>query len=134
MRPLPRLTELNRPFWTGGAHGTLLIQNCGACRYWVHPPSVICPCCGQDAPEPIPVSGSATVVSVTVNHQQWMPNVVPPYAIVLVELDEQQGLRLTTNILELPADEVKIGLRVQVAFEANGEIFVPLFRPTGDQA
>ncbi|MFI5042327.1 MAG: zinc ribbon domain-containing protein [Acidimicrobiales bacterium] len=38
-RVLPTLTDHNRAFWTGGATGELLIQRCGACRRWMHPPA-----------------------------------------------------------------------------------------------
>ncbi|MBW1885712.1 MAG: OB-fold domain-containing protein, partial [Deltaproteobacteria bacterium] len=39
------------------------------------------------------------------------------------------GLRLATNIVECPPQEVQIGMAVEVVFERNGEVHVPLFRP-----
>ncbi len=80
------------------------------------------------------MSGQGTIHSFTVNHQQWVAG-TEPYVIVLVELDEQVGLRITANLRDLdPAqsvdvDAVAIGLRVQVCFEQLGELFIPQFSP-----
>ena len=127
-RLLPDLRDETRAFWTGGADGRLLIQRCLACTRWVHPPVSQCPeCAGPLVAEP--VSGRGTVFSFTVNEQQFNPEVEPPYNIAIVVLDEQDDLRLITNIINCEPDELAIGMPVQVAFERHDEIFVPLFEP-----
>ncbi|MBX6388891.1 MAG: OB-fold domain-containing protein [Frankia sp.] len=129
-RVLPPLDDTNRPFWTGGAAGVLLIGRCADCRRWTHPPIESCPECGGPvAPEP--VSGAGTVFTFTVNHHAFHPAVPVPYVIAIVELAEQPDLRLVTNIVDCPPEAVHIGMPVQVAFEPNGEAFVPVFRPAG---
>ena len=45
--------------------------------------------------------GKATLFTYTVNHKAWNPDVPVPYAIGIVELPEQVGLRMTTNIVRL---------------------------------
>ena len=46
---------------------------------------------------------------------------------MIVELDE--GPLLTTNLVDVPPEEIQIGLPVEVAFErASDEITLPLFR------
>jgi uncharacterized OB-fold protein len=75
------------------------------------------------------VSGRATVVSCTVNHQQWEPGLPVPYVLALVELDEQADVRLVTNIVGCPVDEVHIGMRVRAVFEQHEDVWVPLFEP-----
>jgi uncharacterized OB-fold protein len=131
-RVLPRLTAANRAFWTGGATGQLLILRCQSCGRWVHPPADppddTCPA-GQGALVPEPVSGRGTVFTYTINCYQFHPDVPPPNIIALVELVEQAGLRIPTNIVGCEADDVRSGLPVQVVFERQGEIFVPLFEP-----
>jgi len=42
-------------------------------------------------------------------------------------LDEQQGLRLTSNLVDVDPGEVHIGQRVEVEFERYGDIFLPVF-------
>lgn len=132
-RTLPPLTDVNRAFWTGGASGKLLIQRCTACRQWVHPPVAACEACGGQL-RPEPVSGQATIFTFTENHQQFHPDVAPPYVIAIVELVEQPDLRVVTNIVNGNADELRCGTPVRVLFEDHGDVFVPLFEPVGEAA
>jgi uncharacterized OB-fold protein len=128
-RVLPRLTDLNRHFWTGGAQGRLLFLRCGPCGTWVHPPAPVCPACLSRDVAPAAVSGRATVASFTLNHQPWVPAPDHPYAIAIVEIEEQPGLRLMTNVVHCPPESVRIGMPVRVVFEAHGEVWIPLFEP-----
>jgi uncharacterized OB-fold protein len=53
-----------------------------------------------------------------------------PYAVVLVELAEDPGLRMVGRISDCPQDRLSIGLPVQVWFEDVGEgIWLPQWRP-----
>jgi uncharacterized OB-fold protein len=51
--------------------------------------------------------------------------------LAIVRCVEQDDLRLTTNIVGCPPDEVVIGMPVQVIFEAHEqeEVWIPLFQP-----
>lgn len=129
IRVLPRLDDDNRAFWTGGENGQLLIVRCRSCGYYVHPPAPVCPRCLSRDLAPAAVSGRATIVSYTVNHQPWNPTLPTPYIIGLVELAEQTGLRLTTNIVGAEVDSVHIGLSVEVVFEHNDDVWLPFFTP-----
>ncbi|HEX9548782.1 MAG TPA: OB-fold domain-containing protein [Acidimicrobiales bacterium] len=128
-RLLPRLTEDNTFFWTSGADGKLRFLRCSKCGYYVHPPSPICPHCLTKTLAPEPVSGRAMVATFTINEQPWIPGFDPPYAIAMVEIDEQPSVRLTTNIVGCPPEAVHIGLRVQVTFEQRDDVWLPLFAP-----
>ncbi len=129
LRPLPALNDLNRPFWTGGAQGQLLIQRCRACGHYIHPPTPICPRCLSRDVAPGAVSGRGEVASFTINYQQWVPGLQTPYVIAIVELAEQEGLRLTTNIIHCAVEEVRIGMAVHVVFERREDVYLPLFEP-----
>jgi uncharacterized OB-fold protein len=74
------------------------------------------------------VSGAGTVATYTVNVQQWVAG-QQPYSIAIVELDEQLGLRLTTNVVGCDPDEVHIGQRVRVSFIHRNDIYYPVFVP-----
>lgn len=131
-RVLPRLTDRNRHFWTGGRHGRLQFLRCGDCRYFVHPPEPVCPRCHSKRLAVEAVSGQATVHTYTVNHQVWMPGPTVPYVVAIVELPEQAALRLTTNVVHCGPHEVWIGMPVQVVFENHDdEVWIPLFEPRG---
>lgn len=137
-RILPRVTETNAHFWEGGRDGELRFLRCRACGTWIHPPSPICPnpdCRSKDL-EVAAASGRATVHSYTINHQPWIPTYDPPYVVAIVELPEQEGLRLTTNIEGCAPEEVTIGMPVRVRFEHHEdhglEVWIPLFVPDTD--
>ncbi|HUO49881.1 MAG TPA: OB-fold domain-containing protein [Acidimicrobiales bacterium] len=131
MRPLPELTPEVEWFWTSGNDGTLRIQGCDDCGRLVHPPVPICPHCRSRSSAPVAVSGRATVVGVTVNAHQWMAGFDPPYAIANVALAEDPTVHLTTNVVGCEPAEVAIGQEVAVRFEEHGDVWIPLFEPTG---
>ncbi|BFM08233.1 Zn-ribbon domain-containing OB-fold protein [Halioxenophilus aromaticivorans] len=127
--PLPELDDINHFFWTSGEDGLLRFQQCDDCHHWLHPPSVCCPKCLSEKLTPQAVSGQATVGAVSINYQPWMPDMKAPYAIAIVELDEQPGLHLTTNIVGCDPLSVFIGQRVKVVFEPAEDVWLPLFTP-----
>ncbi|MDP9820766.1 putative OB-fold protein [Nocardioides massiliensis] len=75
------------------------------------------------------VSGRGTVFSFTINRQPFLPSLPPPYVVAIVELDEQEGLQLTTRVVNCEPEEVHIGQRVTVVFEQHGDIYLPFFEP-----
>ena len=83
----------------------------------------------QETSTAVAVSGKATVVSYTVNHMPWVPDLPVPYVFAAVELDEQPGLRLSTEIVNIDPEAVFIGMSVKVVFEQQEEIYLPLFEP-----
>ena len=69
------------------------------------------------------------MVSFTVNHQAWTPTLPVPYVVAIIELVEQPGLRFVSNIVGMPADEVRIDMPVKVTFEQVEDVWIPLFEP-----
>ena len=127
-RILPALDDRNRPFWTGGTQGELLIQRCTSCARWLHPAADRCPACGGEMTFQ-PVSGKGTLFTFTENFQQFHPDVPPPYVVAIVQLDDQDDLRLPTNIVGADPASLRCGMPVRVVFERHGEVFVPVFEP-----
>ena len=131
-RPLPRLLPWDGWFWTSGEDGQLRIQGCDECNELVHPPSPVCPSCHGSASSPRVMSGLATIIGLTVNHQQWLPDFAPPYVIANVALADDPSIHLTTNIVNCEPDEVRIGAEVRVLFEHAEDVWIPLFELTGE--
>ena len=75
------------------------------------------------------LSGRGVVYAYTINHYRWLPDMEPPYVVAEVELVEQEGLRLMTNIVDSPLAEVRTGMEVQVVFAHHDDVYIPLFRP-----
>lgn len=126
-RKLPLLTPETAPFWTGGAGGALMICRCQVCARYLHPPSPVCLHCGGLDLAPAPVSGRGQIVSFTINHQAWRPDLEVPYIVAIVELVEQSGLRFVSNVVNCPVGEVYIGMPVRVLFERHEDVWLPLF-------
>jgi uncharacterized OB-fold protein len=95
----------------------------------VHPPGPICPKCWHGNLRWEATTGRATLFTYTLNHKPWNPEVPVPYVIGIVELPEQEGLRLTTNIVNCDADDLYIEMPLCVTFEQQGEVYIPLFEP-----
>ncbi len=129
--PLPQLDDSNRHFWTGGERGELCFLRCQDCGHYLHPPSPRCSSCYGERIEPETVSGEATIATFTINHQPWLPDMEVPFVVAIVELPEQTGLRLTTNVIDCPIEEVAVGMPVQVVFEQHEDVWIPFFRPVG---
>lgn len=102
----------------------LRIDHCAACARWVHPAADACRDCGGEL-EPRPVSGLGTVFTYTVNHHGFNPAVPTPYVIALVELAEQDGLRLAANIVDCDPESVTCGMEVRARIDDGVTVFVP---------
>ena len=129
MRVLPEPDETTRFWWEAAARGELHVLRCQECRRFVHPPRKPCPRCGAGDLAPQRVSGRGTVHTWTIAHRE-VPGHEVPFALVLVELEEQPGLLVLSNLRDCPLAEVRAGLPVEVTFEdAGGGITLPQFRP-----
>ena len=128
-RNLPALNERNTFFWQAGRDGVLRFCRCHACSQYIHPPSPVCPVCRSRDVAPEAVSGRATVATFTINRQRWEPGLERPFVVAMVEMEEQEGLRLTTNIVNCPAEDVQIGMQVRVLFDHREDVWLPLFEP-----
>jgi uncharacterized protein len=132
-RLLPRLTDDVAFFWTSGADGALRFLRCQDCQSFNHPPGPVCRRCLSTNQAPEAVSGRGTVATFTVNQQQWIPG-SDAYIIAWVAIDEQPDVRLTTNLIDVEPEDVSIGMAVEVVFEHNDDVYIPLFRPVGGGA
>ena len=126
-RKLPALTAESRAFWQGGAEGRLLIHHCGDCARFFHPPAPICPVCLGENIVPSPVRGTGQVISFTINHQQWRPELDVPYVVAIVELSEQEGLQMVSNIVNSDPQDIYVGMQVKVLFIQQEDVWIPLF-------
>jgi uncharacterized protein len=117
-KPIPVPDRLTAGFWSAAAEGRLVMQRCSDCRHWQHPPGPICRRCYSTAVGFEPVSGRGRVYTYTVTHHRVVSGFDDvPYAIALVELDEQMGLRMLANLPGVPLDSIQVGMAVEVLFE-----------------
>lgn len=131
LRPLPELTPENTAFWTGGERGELMIAHCDDCAAAIHPPQIVCPACLSRNVAPRAVAGTGMVYTFTVNHQPWLPDMQVPFALAVVDVDGAPGVRVTAPVLTDNPDGVHIGQRMQIRFEAAGDVWLPQWQPLG---
>lgn len=132
-RPRPAVNLDNRFFFDGAKDEKLLIQTCSSCGALRHPPGPMCPSCQSLEWEAVEAGGKGTVYSFVTNHYPQVPAFDYPLNVSLIELEE--GVRLISNVVGIPADAVEIGMAVAVEFTAfDDELTLPQFRPVGADA
>lgn len=118
LKPLPRIDERNRPHWDGAREGRLMIQACSDCGTLRYPFSTLCAHCHSTEALWRQVSGKGVVWSWCVFHRVYFKGFENemPYSVVLVDLDE--GVKLYSNLIDVPQNQLRIGMRVRARFEA----------------
>lgn len=132
-RPLPRPTPETQHFWDGTKEGELRLQRCRDCSSIYFPPRPFCPECGSKDVDVIKASGKARLFSYVINERPH-PSFDAPYSIALVQLDE--GPTMMSNIVDCPQtpEALVLDMPLEVTFEDNGEIAIPLFKPAGEKS
>ena len=109
----------------------LVVRKCKACGLMRYPPTHACPWCMELGWTWQELSGKGTIHSYEIVHHAIQPGFKEwtPYAVVLVELDEQRGaptpdeaLRVIANLVTPefrpePEANVAIGKRVRAVFQ-----------------
>lgn len=128
-RPAPLPDGESAPYWAAAKAHKLELPHCETCGRYAFPPRPLCPVC-LVKPAWSEVSGRGTVYTFTIMRDSFMKGFEPPYVVAEVELEEQPGLRLVTNIVDCDVADVHIGQPVEVTFEdRSGSVTVPQFRP-----
>jgi uncharacterized OB-fold protein len=133
-RPRPEPDATTAFYWEAASRGKLVLQRCRSCGKLQFPPDVCCVHCQAEAFDHAEVSGRGTIFSFAIVDRPLHAGFVDviPYVVALVELDDQPGLRLLTNIVEVPAGvDLECGMGVEVVFEERGGVVLPQFRPGG---
>jgi len=127
--PLPQPFEESIPFFEALKKGELRLQKCTKCGQIAHPPKAMCSSCHTFEFEWVRASGRGTVYSYIVTRQPIHPALVghTPFATVQVELEE--GPIVTSNLVDVPPDEVRIGLPVTATFQkVNDDVTLLYFQ------
>ena len=116
-KPLPVPTPTSRPFWEGLRAREVRIQRCRACGKFVFYPRSNCSFCLSPDLEWQRVEGRGTVYTFTIARRPTAPQFTDevPQKIAVVELDE--GPRLTTTLVNVEPEAIKIGMRVKPFFD-----------------
>lgn len=126
----PPVTELAEPFWDATRRNELIAQRCDACDRFVWYPREACPACLSPDLTWKPLAGTGSIYAYNVMRKPGNPMMGDevPYVVALVDLDE--GVRMTTNIVESDPALLRCDQRVKVdwSVELSDGRFLPVFR------
>jgi uncharacterized OB-fold protein len=129
-KPRPQPTPVSQPFWDALREERVDLQRCDECSRWVYYPRARCPACLSDQLTWTTVDGRGTVYAFTVAEQATAPPFADevPQLLALVELTE--GVRVSTTLVDVAADAIRVGLPVEPVFDHGGDgITLLRFRP-----
>ncbi len=130
-RPVPAPDDVTRFFWEAAADHRLVLQRCRACHEMQYPPEICCVHCQAEDFDAVETTGCGVIYSYSVVDRPLHAGFIDalPYVVVLVELDDQPGLRILTNLVDVPTGtKLSCGLPVEVVFEERGPVTLPQFR------
>ncbi|MFT4796715.1 MAG: putative OB-fold protein [Candidatus Azotimanducaceae bacterium] len=129
-RPLPIAEEFDtKEFWAGTKDKEFRYQQCADCDTVIFYPRRHCTGCTSGNLEWKVASGNATVYSYSVVRQSYHPffrNLVP-YVVAWIDLDE--GPRILSNVMNVAAEDVEIGMKLKLEWEEHESLNIPLFSP-----
>lgn len=129
-KPLPRITPDSEPFWAACRAHRWVLPFCTQCGKAHLPPGPVCPFCFAVDLQWREASGRGTVSSWTRVHQAWFPAFADdlPYNVIQVQLEE--GPRVTANLIGGTDALLRIGLPVRVVFDdVSDAVTLPRFVP-----
>jgi uncharacterized OB-fold protein len=90
----------------------------------------MCPSCHGIELEVVELAGTGVVYSYSILHHPQHPSFDYPVVAALIDLDE--GVRILSNLVDVPREDVQIGMPVEVRFvPTRDEMAVPVFAPRG---
>jgi uncharacterized protein len=127
-KPMPVPTPTSQPFWDALRQHRIEIQQCTACSKFVFYPRSNCPFCLSPDLAWKQVSGNGTVYTFTIARRPTAPPFADevPQKIIVVELEE--GVRLTSTLIHIEPEAVKIGMRVKPVFDEIPDKDITLLR------
>ena len=129
-KPLPIVNEENRGHWDAARSGEFRLQRCLDCNFIRYPIAPVCPQCLSTRAEWAHLSGRGVVGSWVVFHKAYWPGFKPDLPFVVAQIELEEGPRYTSNLLGIAPADVRIGMPVEVVFEAvTDQITLPKFRP-----
>ncbi len=129
---LPPENEDSRPFWEALKEHRLVLQTCSKCGAVRHYPRPVCPHCHAMEADWVEASGRGKVHSWTVSHYAFHPSFKEQLPLLLGIIDLDEGVRLNCRLRDVEADDIAIGMAVEIDFEdIDDQVTLPIARPAG---
>lgn len=130
--PWAQIDHDSKRHFRGWLEEKLLINRCDDCGQMHHPPKPVCPKCWSQSLRPTEVSGRGTIFMAMLLRQgppaEGVDYAMGPHPVVTVDLEEQEGVRFTSTVIDCPLEEIVPGLEVETVWiQRSGSPF-PVFR------
>lgn len=128
-KSLPKINQIDRPFWEGAAAGKLLLQKCRSCGKVQFFPRAVCVECFSSDIDWVPATGQGTVHSYSWVRVPRNPAFKEEVPICYCNIILDEGVIMESRILGKGMEKVKIGARVKVVFQETSSpaIKLPVF-------
>ena len=127
-RPAPLPDVVTAPYWQHILEGVFALPRCEACGRHHFYPRGNCPHCGSPRIVWVAASGRGEIYSFSVVYRAPGPAFKDevPYVVAIVKT--QEGPHLFARISGVSADEVRVGMQVQVQIEKRADgVALPVF-------
>jgi uncharacterized OB-fold protein len=124
-------------FYRGLAEGRIVAQRCPTCQKVYVPPRSACPADGTPTTDEVELPHTGTVTTFCIVNVPFLgQRIKPPYVSAYVLLDGAD-IAFLHLILDIPAEEVRMGMRVEAVWKPRDEWGTTIenishFRPTGE--
>jgi uncharacterized OB-fold protein len=130
--PSPFADAITLPWWKAASEHRLVVQRCASCGHTRHPPAPVCPECRSGESDWKQLSGRGEVYTYTIVHRPIAAGQPLPTIIAVVALEGAGGVRIISNLVDVGAEEVAIGMPVELVWEdMSPDLAIPRFRPAG---
>ncbi len=127
---VPVIQPWTKTFWEGTRQGKLLIQHCRECDANIFFPKKFCPECWSGSLVWNESGGKGVVYTYTIMRDLVSPVFMGDLPYVLAMVDLEEGIRMTTRIVNCRPEDVSIGMEVEVQFKTVSTDFsLPVFQP-----
>lgn len=124
-------------FYRGLAEGRILGQRCPKCHKVYVPPRSACPVDGVATTDEVELADKGTITTYCIVNVPFLgQKIKPPYVSAYILLDGAD-IAFLHLILDVPAEEVRMGMRVEAVWKPRDEWGTTIenishFRPTGE--
>jgi uncharacterized OB-fold protein len=127
--PEPVPSDFSGPFWEATKEHILLLQYDPDVKRYQFFPRPVSIYTGRRSLEWRPAAGTGSVYTFTIVHRAPLPACASrtPYVVASITLDE--GVRIMAQLIDCRPEDVRIGMRVRLAWEPRGEFNLAVFAP-----
>lgn len=127
---LPTIEPETKQFWDAAKQGQLMLGKCNGCGKLHYYPRPMCPHCWSEDVAMTPASGRGVLYTYSTVYVNDLPPFKARLPYVAASVDLEEGLRVSTNMVDCAPEDLKVGMAVTVKFEAiSDDVTIAVFRP-----